>query len=620
MTPSQPLLEVYGLRVTFPSEAGPVEAVRGVSYHVMPGEVLGIAGESGCGKSVSALAVMGLLSRRARITGSVCFEGEELLGRGDKDLSTIRGRRIAMIFQDPLSSLTPVFTVGDQIAEAVRIHQNVSKQTAMDRAVDLLNLAGIPNPQQRAHAFPHEFSGGMRQRAMIAMAIANDPKLIIADEPTTALDVTIQAQILDLLQKAKEATSAAIVMITHDLGVLAGFADRLTIMYAGRPVETGSVDDVFYRPRMPYTMGLLGSIPRIDAEPGTALTPIEGSPPSLTNLPPGCPFTPRCPMRVDICRQKEPDLLPLNSSGEEHFAACHRSGEIEQNNLKTVDIFPASPAVRSQNEGLPPESRRTVLRVTDLKKHYPMIRGAILQRRVGTIYAVDGIDLNIQEGETLGLVGESGCGKTTTIMEILSLARPASGEIVVLGQNTAGLTARDRFRIRSEISVVFQDPMASIDPRMPLSDILAEPMVTHGVPAGERTKRIAQLLKMVGLRPEHSSRYPQEFSGGQRQRICIARALALKPKLLVLDEPVSALDVSIRAGVLNLAGRAEVRTQSLVSVRRARFVRRPPHFQSRRGYVSGKNRRDWRRQPRFQLSGPSLYAGAAFGGATAGSL
>ena len=267
MTPSQPLLEVNGLSVTFPSEFGAVEAVRGLSYHVMPGEVLGIAGESGSGKSVSSLAVMGLLSRRARITGSVRFEGQELLGLSDENLSKIRGGRIAMIFQDPLSALTPVFTVGDQIAEAVRIHQNISKPAAMDRAVDLLNLAGIPNPQQRARAFPHEFSGGMRQRAMIAMAIANNPKLIIADEPTTALDVTIQAQILDLLQKAKEATGAAIVLITHDLGVLAGFADRLTIMYAGKLVEMGAVDDVFYRPRMPYTMGLLGSIPRIDAAP-----------------------------------------------------------------------------------------------------------------------------------------------------------------------------------------------------------------------------------------------------------------------------------------------------------------------------------------------------------------
>ena len=552
MTDRRPLLEVSGLSVTFPSEAGPVQAVRGLSYHVMPGEVLGVAGESGSGKSVSSLAVMGLLPRRARITGSIRFEGEEMLGRSDKELSKIRGAGIAMIFQDPLSALTPVFTVGDQIAEAVRIHQNVSQQAAVDRAVELLNLAGIPNPAQRAKAFPHEFSGGMRQRAMIAMAIANNPRLIIADEPTTALDVTIQAQILDLLHKAREATGAAVIMITHDLGVIAGFADRLTIMYAGKPVETGAVDDLFYRPRMPYTLGLLGSIPRIDAPEGSPLTPIEGSPPSLTSLPPGCPFTPRCPMRVDICSKVEPELVRMNSSGEDHFAACHRSSEVEQGNLRPADVFPAPAPPSSQIEAVPRDRRTSVLEIENLKKHYAMVRGAILQRRVGTIFAVDGISLNIREGETLGLVGESGCGKTTTIMEILGLVRPGSGRIAVLGKDTAHMSDGDRFEIRRELSVVFQDPMASLDPRMPVSDVLAEPMLTHGVPPDERARRIEELLKMVGLRPEHTSRYPQEFSGGQRQRICIARALALRPKLLVLDEPVSALDVSIRAGVLNL--------------------------------------------------------------------
>lgn len=552
MSDSRPLLEVNGLSVTFPSEAGPVAAVRGLSYRIMAGEVLGLAGESGCGKSVSSLAVMGLLPPRARIAGSVRFEGNELLGRTDKELSEIRGNRISMIFQDPLSALTPVYTVGDQLAEAVRIHQKVSKQAAMDRAVELLDMAGIPNPKQRAAAFPHEFSGGMRQRAMIAMAIANNPKLIIADEPTTALDVTIQAQILDLLQKAKEATGASVLMITHDLGVIAGFADRLTIMYAGKPVETGSVEDVFYSPRMPYTMGLLGSIPRPDAAEGTPLTPIEGNPPALTNLPPGCPFVPRCPMRIDLCRQVEPDLIRMNDSGKEHFAACHRSAEIEQKNLKSADVFPAHATAESPYANVPREQRARVLEIENLAKHYPLVRGAILQRRVGTIFAVDGISLDIREGETLGLVGESGCGKTTTIMEILGLTRPASGQMVVLGRNVAEMSERDRFEIRREISVVFQDPLASIDPRLPISDILAEPMQTHGMPVEDRTRRIAELLRLVGLRPEHAGRWPQEFSGGQRQRICIARALALQPKLLVLDEPVSALDVSIRAGVINL--------------------------------------------------------------------
>lgn len=548
----QPLLQVTNLSVTFPSEAGPVHAVRGLSYHVMPGEVLGIVGESGSGKSVSSLAVMGLLPSRARITGSIRFKGTELLGQSDRDLSTIRGRRISMIFQDPLSALTPVFTVGDQIAEAVLIHQQVSQQAAMERAIELLSLVGIPNPRQRAAAFPHEFSGGMRQRAMIAIAIANNPELIIADEPTTALDVTIQAQILELLETAQKTTGAAIVMITHDLGVIAGTAERVAVMYAGKPVETGAVDDVFYRPRMPYTLGLLGSIPRLDVAERLPLTPIEGSPPSLTKLPPGCPFTPRCPMRIEKCEQLEPELLPMAASGTEHFAACHRSHEIEEQNLKSTDVFPAPVIGEPAVSRVPRGQRESVLELTDVVKHFPLVKGAILRRRVGTVYAVDGISFDIREGETLGLVGESGCGKTTAIMEVLNLIRPARGRIVVLGKNTADMSSEDRFAIRRELSMVFQDPLASLDPRMPVSDILAEPMQTHGVPVGERGGRIQELLEIVGLRPEHASRYPQEFSGGQRQRVGIARALALRPKLVVLDEPVSALDVSIRAGVINL--------------------------------------------------------------------
>jgi peptide/nickel transport system ATP-binding protein len=549
---ASPLLEVRDLSVTFPSEAGSVAAVRGLSYHVMPGEVLGIVGESGSGKSVSSLAVMGLLPARARITGSIRFRGSELLGRSDKDMSAIRGRGIAMIFQDPLSALTPVFTVGDQLAEAVRIHQDVSAQAAKERAVELLDLVGIPNPRQRATAFPHEFSGGMRQRAMIAMAIANNPDLIIADEPTTALDVTIQAQILETLRKAQETTGAAMIMITHDLGVIAGVATRVTVMYAGKPVETGAVDDVFYRPRMPYTLGLLGSIPRLDRPEHAPLTPIEGTPPSLVDLPRGCPFTPRCPMRIETCEQIEPELLPMTHSGLGHLAACHRSGEIEAQGLKSTDVFPAPAIGKPPAARIPREQRPVVLELRDLVKHYPLVKGAILRKRVGTVFAVDGISLDIREAETLGLVGESGCGKTTAIMEILNLVRPQSGNIVVLGTSTATMPDAERFKIRRELSVVFQDPMASLDPRMPISDILDEPLRTHGVAPAERSRRIEELLQIVGLRPEHGNRYPQEFSGGQRQRICIARALALQPKLIVLDEPVSALDVSIRAGVINL--------------------------------------------------------------------
>jgi peptide/nickel transport system ATP-binding protein len=544
------VLAVTDLTVSFPSEAGPVRAVRGMSYSVAAGEVLGIVGESGSGKSVSALAVMGLLPRTARIGGSVRFHGEELLGQGDRELSAIRGKGIAMVFQDPLSALTPVYTVGDQIAEAVSVHTAVSRDGASRRAIELLDLVGIPEPATRARAFPHEFSGGMRQRVMIAMAIANDPDVIIADEPTTALDVTIQAQVLEVLKTAQRATGAAIVMITHDLGVIAGFADRVMVMYAGRPVESGSVDDLFYNPRMPYTLGLLGSLPRLDAAERQPLTPLEGNPPSLVGLPEGCPFSPRCPLRIDLCDTVEPVLAP--TLDPRHTAACHRHAEVEARHLGATDIFPVTVAGEPAVATLPRETRRAVLEVRDLERHYPLTKGVVFRRRVGTVRAVDGVSFDIREGETLGLVGESGCGKTTTIVEVLSLSRPSAGSVVVLGHDTARLDGGERRSIRRNLSVVFQDPLASLDPRLPVGDILGEGLRTHGVPRERRTRRVAELLRLVGLGPEHASRYPQDFSGGQRQRIAIARALALEPRLIVLDEPVSALDVSIRAGVINL--------------------------------------------------------------------
>jgi peptide/nickel transport system ATP-binding protein len=542
---------VDDLNVTFRSEGGNVSAVRGISYHVRAGEVLGLVGESGSGKSVSSLAVMGLLPENARVTGSVRFRERNLVGLSDRELSDIRGRRISMIFQDPLSALTPVYTVGDQIAEAVLTHNDVTRQAAHTRAVELLALAGIPNAARRASAFPHEFSGGMRQRVMIAMAMANQPDLIIADEPTTALDVTIQAQILDVLRTAKEATGAAVVLITHDLGVVAGFADRVAVMYAGRIVEIGDVDDVFYRPRMPYTLGLLGSIPRLDVGRRQRLTPIDGNPPSLVHLPSGCPFWPRCPLRIEKCLEVEPALLPIQGHDPSHQAACHRSDEIEQRQMTSTDIFPVQQQP-FEGVGTPRDTRNPVLEVRDLEKHFPLLKGGMLRRRVGTVHAVDGISFDIRERETLGLVGESGCGKTTAILEILNLVKPQAGTIVVLGRDTATLTPADRFAVRRDLQIVFQDPMASLDPRLPIGDILAEPLETHGVPAADRGRRVRELLALVGLQPEHANRYPQAFSGGQRQRIGIARALALEPKVLVLDEPVSALDVSIRAGIINL--------------------------------------------------------------------
>ena len=551
--PGTPLLSVRDLHVTFGSEAGDVRAVRGVSYDLHPGEVLGIVGESGSGKSVSSMAVLGLLPDNARVSGSIQLEGRELLGLSDKAMSKVRGKDIAMVFQDPLSALTPVFSVGDQIIEALTVHQDLGKDAARRRALELLDVVGIPDPVRRFKNFPHEFSGGMRQRVMIAMAIANDPKVILCDEPTTALDVTIQAQILEALKNAQQLTGAAILMITHDLGVVAGFADKVTVMYAGRPVESGDVDEIYYRPRMPYTIGLLGSIPRLD-ESGDhgrrPLTPIEGTPPSMVDLPDACPFMPRCPIAVAVCGESEPDLLPAGPGS--HPSACHRRADLANGTIPIDGVYPLPEIPEASIDTVPRAERETVLEVKDLQKHFPLMRGAVFKRRVGTVKAVDGISFEIRQGETLGLVGESGCGKTTTLLEILELVAPQAGSVAVFGRQAANLSRRERMEMRKDIQIVFQDPMASLDPRMPIGDAIAEPLRTHGWAADKARARVEELLKLVGLEPYHATRFPREFSGGQRQRICVARALALNPKVVILDEPVSALDVSIQAGVINL--------------------------------------------------------------------
>jgi len=549
-TTSGTVLSIRDLHVTFPSEGGLVQAVRGLSFDLAAGESMAIVGESGSGKSVTSLAIMGLHPDTAKITGSITLHGEELLSRNDESMSRLRGESLSMIFQDPLSALTPVYSIGDQIVEAIQVHHDVSKAAATKRAVELLDLVGIPNPAVRVKSFPHEFSGGMRQRAMIAMSIANDPDVIIADEPTTALDVTIQAQVLEVLKKAQQETGAALIMITHDLGVVAGIADRVTVMYAGRPIEQGSVDDIFYRPRMPYTIGLLGAVPRLDATDKKALATLEGNPPSVVDVPPGCPFEPRCPMSTQACTIDEPPLTPTDHPN--HYAACIYSSKIAAGHLGYTDIFPVHTIPASPLERLPRDQRATVLRLEGLKRHYPLMKGAIIRRRVGTVYAVDGIDLEIKEGETLGLVGESGCGKTSTLLEVLNLKPPTGGRVVVLGKPVDGMRGGERKQMRRDLQVVFQDPMASLDPRMPVFDLIAEPMGVFTYSKTDILDRVNELLRLVGLEPGHASRYPQQFSGGQRQRIGIARALALEPRLIVLDEPVSALDVSIQAGVINL--------------------------------------------------------------------
>ncbi|NNE95504.1 MAG: dipeptide ABC transporter ATP-binding protein [Acidimicrobiales bacterium] len=552
--PGTPVLSVRDLHVRFPSEDGVVHAVRGVNFSVNAGEVVGLVGESGSGKSVTSMSVMGLLDESARLEGSVKLHGTELLGRDDDWMSEVRGLRIAMVFQDPLSALTPVYSIGDQLIEALMIHREMSQKEAEARALELLDLVGIPNPKVRIRNFPHEFSGGMRQRVVIAMAIANNPDLIIADEPTTALDVTIQAQILDLLRTAQRETDSAVVLITHDLGVVAGLADRVAVMYAGRIVEHGPAEEIFYRSRMPYTVGLLGSLPRPDQDSGDPLTPVEGNPPSPLTLPPGCPFMPRCPIAIDECASHEPDLTATDRPS--HTAACHRIGDVAGG----LDPFAertreALAGVKKPKIKVPRADRPTVLSVENLAKSFPLTKGAVMKRRVGTVHAVDGISFDIREGETLGLVGESGCGKTTTLMEILHFNAPEQGRIVVLGKETGTVGRRGRKELRRDVQVVFQDPMASLDPRMPIHDILAEPLKYNDYPKDRVDARVRELMGLVGLEPAHANRYPRNFSGGQRQRIGIARALALEPQLLVLDEPVSALDVSIQAGVLNLLDR-----------------------------------------------------------------
>ncbi|MDH6126590.1 ABC transporter ATP-binding protein [Kitasatospora sp. GP82] len=540
------LLTVSDLTVDF---AG-VPAVRGVDLRLRRGETLGIVGESGSGKSVTSLAILGLLPGTAAVSGSVKLDGRELVGLPNKELSAIRGRKVAMVFQDPLSAFTPVYRIGDQIVEALRIHQDLDRAAARKRAAELLDLVGIPSPDRALDSFPHEFSGGMRQRAMIAMAIANDPDILLADEPTTALDVTIQAQVLDVLRTAQRETGAALVLVSHDLGVIAGMADRVAVMYAGRVVETAGVDELFARPQHPYTLGLIGAVPRLDTS-GGPLVPIPGGPPSLAALPPGCPFAARCPLAEDRCRTVEPELLG-RPDADGHLAACVRSAELAERAPAPSEVYPVPEVAPAVADTAVREDREPVLRVSGLTKTFPVLKGSVFKRKVGEVYAVDGVELDIRRGETLGLVGESGSGKSTTLFELLHLAKPEAGRIELLGQDTAQLDRASAHRLRSDIQIVFQDPMASLDPRMPISDIIAEPLLAQGAARELIARRVPELLRQVGLEPAHASRYPHQFSGGQRQRISIARALAVSPQLLVLDEPVSALDVSVQAGVLNL--------------------------------------------------------------------
>jgi peptide/nickel transport system ATP-binding protein len=537
-----PLLSIEELHVHFVTSRGVVRAVEGVSYQVRKGEVVAVVGESGCGKSVTSLAVMRLVAQPAgRIVGGrVMFDGRNLLELSDEQMRAIRGRDIAMIFQEPMTSLNPVLSIGLQIMEPLTIHLGMDEEKARARAIELLTLVGITDPERRLDQYPHQLSGGMRQRVMIAIGLACNPKLIIADEPTTALDVTIQAQILELMKDLARRLDIALVIITHNLGIVARYADRVNVMYAARIVEQGTADDVFLTPRHPYAIGLMRSVPRLDRPRGARLETIEGLPPSLLSPPAGCRFAERCPYRIPAC-DAEPPLARIE---EGHYSRCHRARE-----LGAIDATGATAPLAAE-----PAKDRTVLAVRDLKKHFTVASRGLLGGEPLVVKAVDGISFAIGKGETLGLVGESGCGKTTVGRVLLRLDDPTAGDIDYDGRDLAHAEGPALKALRRSIQVIFQDPYSSLNPRMTVGQIIGEPLSVYRLEPDRRRirERVVELLGQVGLHPYFADRYPHELSGGQRQRVGIARALALKPSFIVCDEPVSALDVSIQGQIINL--------------------------------------------------------------------
>jgi peptide/nickel transport system ATP-binding protein len=551
VAPGPWLLEVQDLHVHFVTTRGVVRAVEGISYTVARGEVVALVGESGCGKSVSSLAIMRLLAKPAGrvVGGRILFEGRDLLQLADDEMREIRGRDIAMIFQEPMTSLNPVLTVGFQIMEPMLIHLQMDMSSARKRAHELLRMVGIPDAERRLDQYPHQFSGGMRQRVMIAIALACNPKLIIADEPTTALDVTIQAQILKLMKDLSRDLGIALVVITHNLGIVARYADRVNVMYAARLTEQASARELFAKPLHPYTAGLLRSVPRLDRARGAKLETIEGMPPNLLDPPEGCRFSPRCAAQVPESLEKLP---PLVEAERNHYSACVRAFEMARVGAEGLGLARASllpPAVKMIDRSEP------LMRVRDLKTHFDVATGLkALTASRAVVRAVDGLSFDVFRGETLGLVGESGCGKTTVGRTLLRLDNATEGSIAFRGEDVTRASGEALKRYRRQIQVIFQDPYSSLNPRMTIGQIIAEPLLVYKLEPNREAARakVTQLLTQVGLFEYMAQRYPHELSGGQRQRVGIARALAMQPSFIVCDEPVSALDVSIQAQIINL--------------------------------------------------------------------
>ena len=539
------LLDVRNLRTAFRIQDQSVTAVDDVSFSISAGECFGLVGESGCGKTTTGLAILQLLPVNGSITGgSILLDGQDLTALSEQDLRQVRGNKIALIPQDPMTALNPVHRIGRQIAEPLLLHRGMSYKESEQRILEVLEMVEIPSPQERLRQYPHELSGGLRQRMMIAMALVCEPKLLIADEPTTALDVTIQAQILDILDNLRRELKMGVLLVTHDMGVIAERADRVGVMYAGKMVEESSTSTLFNAMRHPYAQALLAAVPSSTAKKNVRLASIDGIPPSISNLPVGCRYAERCSFVQDQCRTEQPPMVDQDPS---HIYACFNP---------VAGPSQVAPVEIRRSESAQGAVQRPLLTVTSLVKEFPVGSALKLGKNDRVVHAVSDVSFEIRQGETFGLVGESGCGKTTIGRLITGIEDPTSGSIHFADSETEGKKGRElRKALARERQMMFQDPYASLDPRMRVGEIIAEPLAIQGRGSkADRYDRVMELFDKVGLDKSAIDRFPHEFSGGQRQRIGLARALALDPRLIVADEPVSALDVSIQAQILNLMG------------------------------------------------------------------
>jgi len=550
----KPVLEVKNLSSHFFTDEGVVHAIDGVSFHVERGETVGMVGESGSGKSVAAMSIVKLLEEPGRIvSGEILFNGQDILSMSARQIRNIRGNDVAMIFQDPMTSLNPIMRIAKQLVEGMLIHGRFTKKAAIERAIDLLDRMGLNAPAAAIKNYTHQFSGGMRQRIMLAMGLGNEPSLLIADEPTTALDVTIQAQILDLLKELNTDFGVSVMLISHDLGVVAKRCSRVIVMYGGEVIEEGATEDLLSDPKHPYTWALINAVPRIDraADKRKRLTVIEGTPPDPLNHPKGCRFEPRCPFRIEKCKQHP----TLETVGPGRRAACwvtQASEALPANDTVEMAVF--APTAVEQRDGAEDQATsESLLELRNVVKHFPL-KGHGFFRGKDVVRAVDDVSFKVFPGETVGLVGESGCGKSTLARLIVQIYRLTAGGIWFNGKEIGHMKAADFRPLRRRIQMVFQDPYASLNPRMKVGTMIAEPLLFHGITTGNRETedRAQELLALVGLNPRHADQYPHQFSGGQRQRIGFARALAVEPELILADEPISSLDVNIQAQVINL--------------------------------------------------------------------